>query len=109
MDPKKANSNADHNGDPPSAKGNVDGYNFWSPVDRLWSDKSSFGVVGMAGNVSEWVATWTEDKRFPVVKGGNYLSADVRLDKRSTEYEPSRAEEHIGFRTVSNAASKNSP
>jgi formylglycine-generating enzyme required for sulfatase activity len=60
--------------------------------------------MGMAGNVSEWVNTWTPDNRFPVVKGGNYLSADVRLDKRSTEYGPARAEEHIGFRTVSSKA-----
>lgn len=106
FDPKKVNSNADYNSDEPGAKGNVDGYNFWSPVDALRSDKSPFGVIGMAGNVSEWVNTWTPDNRFPVVKGGNYLSADVRLDKRSTEYEASRAEEHIGFRTVSSKSSK---
>jgi formylglycine-generating enzyme required for sulfatase activity/CheY-like chemotaxis protein len=106
FDPKKVNSNADYNSDEPGAKGDVDGYNFWSPVDALRSDKSPFGVIGMAGNVSEWVDTWTPDNRFPVVKGGNYLSADVRLDKRSTEYEASRAEEHIGFRTVSSKSSK---
>lgn len=104
FDPKKVNSNADYNADDPGAKAKVDGYNFWNPVDAVRGDKSPFGVVGMAGNVSEWVGPWSPDNR-PVVKGGNFLSADVRLDKRSREYDASRAEEHIGFRTVSNQSS----
>ena len=104
FDPKKVNSNADYNRDDPGAKAGVDGYNFWNPVDAVRGDKSPFGVVGMAGNVSEWVGPWSPDNR-PVVKGGNFMSADVRLDKRSREYDASRAEEHIGFRTVSNQPS----
>jgi formylglycine-generating enzyme required for sulfatase activity/DNA-binding NarL/FixJ family response regulator len=102
MDPKKVNSNADYDAAHPGAVGNVDGFNFWSPVDAITSDRSPFDVVGLAGNVSEWVATWTPDNRFPVLKGGNFTSADVRLDKRYVDRDASKPEEFIGFRTVSN-------
>ena len=98
-DDKKVNSGADYV-TPTSAKGKVDGWNWWSPVDGVRGDKSPLGVVGMAGNVSEWVDTWTEDKRFPIVKGGNYMSADVRLDKRVDNQDGSKGADHIGFRTV---------
>ena len=101
FDPKKVNSNQDFNAQQPGAKGVVDGYNFWNPVDAIRGDRSPFGVIGMAGNVSEWTATWTPDNRFPIIKGGNFMSADVRLDKRSADHEPSKPEEHIGFRTIS--------
>jgi formylglycine-generating enzyme required for sulfatase activity/CheY-like chemotaxis protein len=102
MDPKKTNSNADYDAAHPGAGGKVDGFNFWAPVDALRSDRSTFDVYGLAGNVSEWVATWTPDNRFPVLKGGNFTSADVRLDKRYVDRDASRPEEYIGFRTVSN-------
>jgi formylglycine-generating enzyme required for sulfatase activity len=102
MDPKKVNSNADYDAAYPNAPGKVDGYNFWSAVDAIGADRSPFGVVGLAGNVSEWVATWTPDNRFPVLKGGNFTSADVRLDKRYVDRDASKPEEFIGFRTVSN-------
>ena len=55
----------------------------------------------MAGNVSEWVASWTPDKRYPIAKGGNYLSGDVRLDRRMIDRDPNKGEEFIGFRTIS--------
>ena len=54
----------------------------------------------MAGNVSEWTNTWTPDNRFPILKGGNYMSADVRLDKRVEDQDGGKGAEHIGFRTV---------
>jgi formylglycine-generating enzyme required for sulfatase activity len=106
-DAQKANSGADFKAAAPDAKGEKDGWNYWSPVDALTGDKSPLGVVGMAGNVSEWVNTWTPDKRFPVIKGGNYTSADVRLTKRVADHDPSKGEEHIGFRTVSNTPPAN--
>jgi len=102
MDPKKTNSNADYDAAHPGAPAKVDGYNFWSAVDAIASDRSPFGVIGLAGNVSEWVATWTPDNRFPVLKGGNFTSADVRLDKRYVDRDASKPEEFIGFRTVRN-------
>jgi formylglycine-generating enzyme required for sulfatase activity len=58
FDATKVNANGDYNAADPGAKGTVDGFNFWNPVDRVKGDKSPFGVIGMAGNVSEWVNTW---------------------------------------------------
>ena len=106
FDAKKVNSNADHNASNPGAKGGIDGFNFWNPVDAIRGDKSPFGVVGMAGNVAEWTNTWTPDNRFPIIKGGSFESADVRLDKRLTDHDPNKGEEFIGFRTISRTAPK---
>ncbi len=99
-DEKKVNSGADFNQNDPGAKGKVDGWNFWNRVDKVSGDRSAFGVVGMAGNVSEWTSTWTPDNRHPILKGGNFMSADVRLDKRVEDQDGSKGGEHIGFRTV---------
>ena len=101
LDPKMANSNADYNPNNPSAKGAVDGFNFWNPVDAIKGDKSPFGVVGMAGNVREWTGTWDAQKKHPIIKGGSYMSTDVRLDQRTDNFEPSYYNESLGFRTIS--------
>ena len=99
-DDTKVNSGADYVKTDTRAKGKVDGWNWWNPVDKVRGDKSPLGVVGMAGNVSEWVDTWTEDKRFPIVKGGNFMSADVRLDRRVDNQDGAKGTDQIGFRTV---------
>jgi formylglycine-generating enzyme required for sulfatase activity/CheY-like chemotaxis protein len=101
LDPKKVNSNADFNPNHPDAKGTVDGFNFWNPVDAITGDKSPFGVIGMAGNVREWTGTWDAQKKHPIIKGGSYMSTDVRLDQRTDTFEPSYYNESLGFRTVS--------
>jgi formylglycine-generating enzyme required for sulfatase activity/CheY-like chemotaxis protein len=101
IDPKKANSAVDHDPNHPEAKGKTDGYNFWNPVDAIRSDRSPFGVVGMAGNVSEWTNTWTTDNRFPIIKGGSFVTPDVNIDRRIDNHEPGKGEEFIGFRTIS--------
>jgi formylglycine-generating enzyme required for sulfatase activity/CheY-like chemotaxis protein len=100
FNPKNVNSGVDHNPNDPSASGSVDGYNFWNPVDKVKGDKSPFGVIGMAGNVSEWTSTWDAGKRKPIVKGGSFASKEVNLDKRA-EIDANRFDESIGFRTVS--------
>ena len=97
---ERVNSNADFNAANPAAKGGVDGFCWWGDADMMKGDKSAFGIIGMAGNVSEWVA-WPTGAGFPVYKGGNFQSADVRLDKRNAEHHPSKGEEFIGFRTIS--------
>ena len=99
-DPKKANSNADFHGGNTKAKGDVDGFVFWHAVDKLKSDTSPLKVVGMAGNVAEWIATWDPVKKQPLVKGGSFMSADLRLDRRS-ELDANSTSEAIGFRTIS--------
>lgn len=101
FDAARVNSNADYKQNEPAIKGAVDGFNYWGDVDMMKGDKSHFGVIGMAGNVSEWVAWSKEGGTLPIYKGGNFKSADVRLDKRVTDHSPAKGEEHIGFRTIS--------
>jgi len=101
FDQKKANTNADFKAANPSEKGSVDGYNHWSPVDALGGDKSSFGAVGMGGNVAEWTGTWTEDNRFPIIKGGSFNMGATSNDKRISNHDPNKGEFWIGFRTIS--------
>jgi formylglycine-generating enzyme required for sulfatase activity len=81
----------------------VDGFNFWNPVDAIRGDKSPFGVVGMAGNVAEWVGTWDPVKKRPLIKGGSFMASDLRLD-RSSDSDPNTLSESIGFRTVTHTA-----
>ncbi len=100
FDPTKSNTNADYQPKDPGAKGTVDGYNFWNPVDKISGDVSLFGVVGMAGNVAEWTGTWTPDKQLRVVKGGSFAQGDPNLSSKMTQ-DPSKPEEFIGFRTIS--------
>jgi formylglycine-generating enzyme required for sulfatase activity len=101
FDPKKANTNADHKPATPGEKGIVDGYNYWSSVDSLTSDKSFFGVIGLGGNVAEWTGSWTEDNRFPIIKGGSYNFGATSNDKRISNHDPNKSENWIGFRTIS--------
>ena len=100
FDAKKVNSAADFVPTSPDAPGKIDGFNYWGPVDKQ-RDKSPFGVIGMAGNVAEWTGTWTKDQKFPIIKGGSFMSVDVRLDKRTDNVPPQTAQENLGFRTVS--------
>lgn len=100
FDAKKVNSNTDFVPTNPEAPGKIDGFNYWGAVDKQ-RDKSPFGVIGMAGNVAEWTATWTKDQKFPIIKGGSFMSSDVRLDKRIDNVPPQTAQENLGFRTVS--------
>ncbi|EDY21950.1 serine/threonine protein kinase [Chthoniobacter flavus Ellin428] len=100
FNPKNVNSGIDHDPNHPDAKGAVDGYNFWNPVDKIKGDKSPFGVIGMAGNVSEWTGSWDAAKRRAIVKGGSFAAKEVNLDKRA-EIDPNKVDETIGFRTVS--------
>ncbi len=100
LDTSKVNSNADFNAREPGAKGKVDGFSWWGDVDLMKGDRSPFDVIGMAGNVSEWIA-WPDKAKFPLIKGGNFSTTDVRLDKKIADHDPSKAEEFIGFRTIS--------
>ncbi|PTY03418.1 hypothetical protein DB346_05920 [Verrucomicrobia bacterium LW23] len=60
-----------------SVPGKVDGYIGPCPVDAMGRDVSPFGVVGMAGNVSEWTNSWGPYERMksyevPVIRGANF-------------------------------------
>jgi formylglycine-generating enzyme required for sulfatase activity len=109
-DPKRANTGADYHGGNPNAQAEVDGFIRYGDVDKQNDDKSPYGVIGMAGNVSEWILDWATgaDKRtkFPMIKGGSFRDADVKLDRRITGQNPGTAEVWLGFRTVSHTAPK---
>lgn len=103
MDPKNCNSNADyveHPG-PDTPAGKVDGYTAWSPVDAMPADKSPFGVMDMAGNVSEWTGSWEPSGKFPVIRGGNFHSPDNTITRRIAVLDPEGISEYLGFRTAS--------
>ena len=62
-------------------------------------DVSPFGLVGMAGNVSEWTANEGANAT-KVIKGGNYLAPLTSLESSSTSA-PDKKIKTLGFRTVS--------
>ena len=106
-DPSKSNTGGDY--DPnPGAGGEDDGFNAWGGVDQLGDDVSSEGLIGMAGNVSEWTATLMADPKEPgaetaVVKGASFMTKEiVDLTHRSTQ-SPNKASMSRGFRIAADA------
>jgi hypothetical protein len=72
----------------------------WASPGSYPEDKSPYGVLDMAGNVSEWTSSIDQSGN-PVVRGGNFgnLSADVA--RRITNQRSQTLSDRIGFRTVS--------
>jgi formylglycine-generating enzyme required for sulfatase activity len=107
-DPAKANTGADYAERMTSTT--VDGFAGWAPVDAFENtDVSSFGMVGCAGNVSEWTDSLmldpnVLDKQVPVLRGGNYhlKPADLLLRRPAPAY--GHADLTTGFRTASDRA-----
>jgi len=75
----KFNSNAGYNPLMPGATKTDDAYNYWAPVDAFTGDVSEFGVVGMAGNVCEWVYRKEGNKEIPLLKGGSFASNPIPM------------------------------
>ncbi len=77
----------------------------WCAVDAMTHDRSPYGAVGMAGNVSEWTASWTNhpdfpDRRVAVVRGASFLiRSGFELTVRRSREPESRALS-VGFRIV---------
>ncbi|MFZ4483096.1 MAG: SUMF1/EgtB/PvdO family nonheme iron enzyme [Chthoniobacterales bacterium] len=109
-DAKRVNSGADFKPNPKEG-GEVDGFKRWSPVNQPEGDTSPFGLHGMAGNVSEWTATWapSEDSmggQVPVIRGGNWGNPEHNLTRRRAILDPLQVQDTLGFRTVSDNAQK---
>ena len=109
-DAKRANSGSDFDADPKKG-GDTDGFKRWSPVDRPEGDVSPFGIRGMAGNVSEWTATFAPSEdgmagQVPVVRGGNWGNPEHNITRRRAILDPLQAQDTLGFRTVSDTPPK---
>jgi formylglycine-generating enzyme required for sulfatase activity/DNA-binding NarL/FixJ family response regulator len=106
-EPDAARVNSGSDFDPnPKKGGEQDGFERSSPVDAKQGDKSVFGVIGMAGNVSEWTASRDTDPRMPsqgipVIRGGNWRNPDVDITRRALLLTDLQADEALGFRTAS--------
>ena len=87
----------------------MDGYNRWSPVDVMTGDRSPYGVMDMAGNVSEWTASVTSKGglNYPAICGGNFGSSSVEVTHRATAVPDLTTNERVGFRTISDAPPAN--
>ena len=107
--PNAANLGTDY--DPKGKGGDVDGYNYWAPVNKIVEDVSPEGIVGMAGNVEEWTSSWNNhpdypDLLVPVVRGGHFAQKSPSNVLSSRTYAQSASEATLarGFRTVSDKA-----
>ena len=112
-DPKLVNSGNDTDRNPKKG-GEIDGWDAWAPVDEVKTDKSMFGVIGMAGNVSEWTSSRAADPQLPsqevpVIRGGNWRTPkDYQLTRRVLKLTELQTDEALGFRTVSDPPPKGS-
>jgi formylglycine-generating enzyme required for sulfatase activity len=71
-------------------------------VDALQTDRSPYGVMGMAGNVSEWTDSWDATRTYVTIRGGNYKStAEQALTTTQLRAYPQNFAETLGFRTAS--------
>ena len=107
---KRVNSGTDFKPNPKEG-GEIDGFKRWSPINQPAGDKSPFGVHGMAGNVSEWTATWavSEDGmggQVPVIRGGNWSNPEHLITRRRAILDALQVQDALGFRTVSDTPSK---
>lgn len=106
-DPGKLNSGVDLNPNPAKG-GEKDGFKRWAPVDAMKADKSPYGVMGMAGNVSEWTSTYDVDpmmpgQKLPVIRGGNWRNPDYSVTRRVLLLTDLQSDNALGFRTVSDS------
>ena len=81
-----------------------DGFKYWNPVDAIFLDESRYGVIGLAGNVSEWTATWDThpdypDRRVPLKRGASFATTSgFELTSRRAAEGPSERNFYTGFR-----------
>jgi formylglycine-generating enzyme required for sulfatase activity len=109
-DPKRAGTGHDFDPDPKKG-GDLDGYKRWSPVNQPEGDASPYGVRGMAGNVSEWTATFAAHEEglggeVPVIRGGNWGNPEHNITRRRAILDPLQPQDTLGFRTVSDTPPK---
>ncbi|MEM1032840.1 MAG: SUMF1/EgtB/PvdO family nonheme iron enzyme, partial [Myxococcota bacterium] len=83
-------------------------------VASHFSDRTPAGVLGLGGNVAEWVSTKAKDQanpsgpRLPIARGGSFFDEADRLSDRRP-LPPSTAHVFIGFRCAQDAPADFSP
>jgi hypothetical protein len=101
------NSGLDHESTAEVKAGSVDGFKLWSPVDAIMTDESRYGVIGLAGTVSEWTATWSNhpdfpDRKVPLKRGASFATgAGFELTARRAADSSGERNFWTGFRIVS--------
>ena len=75
------------------------------PVGAFEADVSPYGVLDMAGGVSEWTGSWLDQgQRQRVVKGGHWASGPTECRSASRFTQPAhRVSPTLGFRVVREA------
>lgn len=68
----------------------------WNSVYQFPDDRSPYGVVGMAGSVSEWTDTTTRETA--VIRGGNWASTNVAVTVRMITHAREWRSDRVGFR-----------
>lgn len=107
LENENLNSGLDHESTDEFAAGGIDGYKFWSPVDAITADESRYGIIGLAGNVSEWTATWDAhpdfpDRRVPLKRGASFATTTgFELTARRAAESPEERNFWTGFRVAS--------
>lgn len=103
------NSGADHEGTDDIKVASLDGYKYWNPVDAILADESRYGVIGLAGNVSEWTSTKlahpdSPDKKVPLKRGASFATkSGFELTARRAADSAEERNFWTGFRIASDS------
>jgi len=77
----------------------------WLTVDAIPGDRSPYGVIGMAGNVSEFTLSMNKNDKTgaltPVICGGNWSDKSLDIQRRMLNLSPSQSAPTVGFRIAS--------
>ncbi len=71
----------------------------WVASGSYSDDRSPYGVLDMAGNVSEWTSS-IEPSGNPVIRGGNFGNLSGDITRRVTNQRSLTLSDRVGFRTV---------
>ncbi|MEX2580316.1 MAG: SUMF1/EgtB/PvdO family nonheme iron enzyme [Verrucomicrobiales bacterium] len=115
MVPANFNSGIDHDATDTVEAGGVDGYKYWCPVDAIPADESRYGVIGLAGNVSEWTARLhshpdSPDRKVPLKRGASFATkSGFELTARRAAESPDDRNFWTGFRIASDSENPGRP
>jgi hypothetical protein len=71
----------------------------WEMPGKYPQDRSPYGVLDMAGNVSEWTSS-VDQSGNPVIRGGNFGNWSADVTRRVTNRRSLTLSDRIGFRTA---------